>query len=210
MWTDSDGFNCEAYGQTTHDKMGGVSAWCQMYGDAYANFGHTANQACCVCGGGSPPTAPLVTPPTAPLVTSDCEVTVYEHWPDGMTPSIPEIIEVYEHDPDKPKVNEAWGVNNDEYLPTGEKQVIHGTGKHSLNAALQNITSSLKVKGHCCRAYGFIDKDCGGTHSGGSVASNDEFIVGHPGVLAGRLQLSFVWHCHDCVQCVEVTQICND
>jgi len=45
-WFDSDGsvYNCEWYGQSSH---------CAWYGDSYANLGKTANEACCVCGGGS-------------------------------------------------------------------------------------------------------------------------------------------------------------
>lgn len=44
-WYDSDGptYNCAWYAQGTR---------CQSFGDSYANFGKTANQACCVCGGG--------------------------------------------------------------------------------------------------------------------------------------------------------------
>jgi len=44
-WFDSDGpyFNCNWYSRGTR---------CRSYGHNYANFGFTANQACCVCGGG--------------------------------------------------------------------------------------------------------------------------------------------------------------
>merc|ERR1719461_1732406 len=45
-WYDSDGpiFNCAWYGANT-DR-------CDWYGNYYANFGYTANQACLSCGGG--------------------------------------------------------------------------------------------------------------------------------------------------------------
>lgn len=44
-WYDSDGpyFNCDWYA---------VDNRCQLYGNFYQNFGATANQACCGCGGG--------------------------------------------------------------------------------------------------------------------------------------------------------------
>lgn len=44
-WYDSDGetFNCEWYAQDNN---------CAAYGDMFENFGKTANEACCVCGGG--------------------------------------------------------------------------------------------------------------------------------------------------------------
>lgn len=45
-WYDRDGpfYNCAWYSQGTS---------CSDYGDSYANFGQTANTACCACGGGS-------------------------------------------------------------------------------------------------------------------------------------------------------------
>jgi uncharacterized protein YkwD len=44
-WYDSDGeiYNCQWYSYNNH---------CRYYGNGYKNFGFTANQACCVCGGG--------------------------------------------------------------------------------------------------------------------------------------------------------------
>lgn len=44
-WYDSDGkrYNCQWYSYNNR---------CQSYGNGYRNFGATANQACCVCGGG--------------------------------------------------------------------------------------------------------------------------------------------------------------
>ena len=46
-WNDADGsyYNCNWYGSN--------DAYCNLYGNAGKNFGRTANQACCVCGGGS-------------------------------------------------------------------------------------------------------------------------------------------------------------
>jgi len=45
-WYDSDGpeYNCGWYARGNN---------CQDYGDGYSNFGKTAKQACCSCGGGS-------------------------------------------------------------------------------------------------------------------------------------------------------------
>ena len=46
-WYDSDGkkYNCNWYGADPRH--------CQYYGSDYRNFGKTANEACCTCGGGS-------------------------------------------------------------------------------------------------------------------------------------------------------------
>lgn len=66
-WYDADGptYSCAWYGSGSN---------CASYGDSYANFGTTANQACCVCGGGSPtsggPTSPTPVPPTNPPPTN--------------------------------------------------------------------------------------------------------------------------------------------
>merc|ERR1712165_372214 len=45
-WHDLDGprFNCEWYAENDY---------CERFGDKYLNFGKTANQACCACGGGT-------------------------------------------------------------------------------------------------------------------------------------------------------------
>ena len=56
-WYDIDGdeFDCEYYAVGNH---------CEDYGDNYENDGATANQACCVCGGGKDPSnsSPVSTP----------------------------------------------------------------------------------------------------------------------------------------------------
>ena len=45
-WYDSGGtdYTCSWYGSNSN--------YCGSYGNSYTNFGYTANQACCVCGGG--------------------------------------------------------------------------------------------------------------------------------------------------------------
>jgi trypsin len=69
-WYDSDGpaYNCEYYATDNN---------CATYGDSFANplfGGTTANQACCVCGGGSPTPAP--TP--APVVCTNKRLSLLE------------------------------------------------------------------------------------------------------------------------------------
>ena len=61
-WYDIEGdkFNCEWYG----DKKN-----CEFYGDDYANFGTTANSACCVCGGGVTNGSPSEIPSLSPSAT---------------------------------------------------------------------------------------------------------------------------------------------
>ena len=61
---DSDGseYDCEWYSQGSN---------CEMYGDFFENFGKTANEACCACGGGETGTsAPTVSPTAAPTTTA--------------------------------------------------------------------------------------------------------------------------------------------
>ena len=67
-WHDSDGpkYNCAWYS---------IGNRCQRYGDGYANRGKTANQACCVCGGGvkigkseSPSTHSTMRPSLSPSI----------------------------------------------------------------------------------------------------------------------------------------------
>ena len=56
-WYDIDGptYSCSWYAQGSN---------CATFGNSYANFGKTANQACCVCGGGV--TVPAPSPVVAP------------------------------------------------------------------------------------------------------------------------------------------------
>ena len=66
-WYDSDGpeFNCNYYAQGNN---------CAVYGDSFENMNKTANQACCVCGGGvkmgikseSPSVLPTISPSAYP------------------------------------------------------------------------------------------------------------------------------------------------
>jgi hypothetical protein len=64
-WFDSDGatFNCAWYAQDGN---------CASYGSSYANFGFTANQACCECGGGTNECTPPTPAPTPPPVEVPC------------------------------------------------------------------------------------------------------------------------------------------
>lgn len=73
-WYDSDGpnYNCTWYAKGSN---------CERYGDQFENGGLTANEACCVCGGGltgNPsdlsPVPPSVSPTLAPSTSSDVSV----------------------------------------------------------------------------------------------------------------------------------------
>jgi hypothetical protein len=50
-WYDADGqeYDCTWYAQDGN---------CQLYGSELENFGYTANEACCVCGGGNTESTP--------------------------------------------------------------------------------------------------------------------------------------------------------
>ena len=65
-WYDSDGpgFDCTWYSAEDY--------YCTNYGHLFENFGKTANEACCICGGGShssdaPSTSPFFASTTAPV-----------------------------------------------------------------------------------------------------------------------------------------------
>lgn len=59
-WYDSDGpeYNCAFYSQGRN---------CEQYGDQYENFGKTANEACCACGGGKTSCDDTDEPSEAPI-----------------------------------------------------------------------------------------------------------------------------------------------
>merc|ERR1712038_766492 len=63
-WYDSDGptYDCEWYSEGNN---------CQAHGDSYENFGKTANEACCACGGGRRETFPPTPSPTESPTPSD-------------------------------------------------------------------------------------------------------------------------------------------
>ncbi len=65
-WHDSDGdfYDCEWYGEGDN---------CAVLGDGFEHFGKTANEACCVCGGGSSTgPAPGPSPPSPGPGPSPC------------------------------------------------------------------------------------------------------------------------------------------
>merc|ERR1719230_686085 len=83
--------------------------------------------------------------------------------------------------------------------------VLSGTGDHHL-AALSNLTSSVKVQGTCCKAYGYTSADCSGT-PGNPIESTTQLLPGLPaGVITPATGISSIWGCNDCAQCVKITQ----
>merc|ERR1719482_358561 len=145
-----------------------------------------------VCGTSFNAAATTTTTTTAP--TTPCRVTVYEHWPEGMTTGIVglEIAET------------NWGGR----FPTGASLILNGTGNHALGV-LNNLTSSVKVEGPCCKAYGHTSTDCSGT-DGTPICSNTTYLASMPaGLVTPASGLSKVWECgNDRAQCVKVTQTC--
>lgn len=78
-WYDSGGpeYTCDWY--KTQDG-------CVQFGNDYSNFGFTANQACCVCGGGEEITpSPTLSPTSSPVATC---VDLVEGWDDGDGPAV--------------------------------------------------------------------------------------------------------------------------
>jgi len=92
-----------------------------------------------------------------------CQVTLYEHWPEGINPIMAEesaALAAFMHN---------W--NGD--FPTGATMVLDGTGSFPLGAF--NGTSSVKVQGNCCKAVGFTDETCQGQQTGTPIESTTEF-----------------------------------
>jgi hypothetical protein len=135
------------------------------------------------------------TQPTAgPAPTpGSCQVTVYEHWPEGITAGT-SGLEAAER---------AWAG----HFPTGAIMVLHGTGDRPLGT-FSNLTSSVKVEGVCCKAYGYTTADCSGPQ-GSPIDATTQLLQGLPtGVVTPATGLASVWGCNDCAQCVKVIQQC--
>lgn len=126
--------------------------------------------------------------------TTTCQVTVYEHWPEGITSGMAGLE----------AAEAAWGGR----FSTGASTVLNGTGNHALGA-LSNLVSSVKVEGTCCKAYGFTSADCSGTQ-GTAIESTTQTLASLPaGVVTPATGLAAVWGCNDCAQCVHVTDVCT-
>jgi len=133
------------------------------------------------------------TPVTPPPTPNSCRVTVYEHWPAGITAGTVGLE----------AAEQAWGGR----FPTGSFEVLQGIGKKPLST-LRNLTSSVKVEGACCKAYGHTDPDCLGAR-GNPVESTTQLLAGLPtGIVTPATGLASVWGCNDCAQCVEIVQSC--
>eukprot|EP00814_Leptocylindrus_danicus_P011766 CAMPEP_0116027048 /NCGR_PEP_ID=MMETSP0321-20121206/14349_1 /TAXON_ID=163516 /ORGANISM="Leptocylindrus danicus var. danicus, Strain B650" /LENGTH=217 /DNA_ID=CAMNT_0003500233 /DNA_START=18 /DNA_END=668 /DNA_ORIENTATION=+ len=52
-WTDAEGDGCDFYAALSDDDEYMGEPLCEVYGDCCTNDGHTAQTACCACGGGS-------------------------------------------------------------------------------------------------------------------------------------------------------------
>merc|ERR1719203_686605 len=127
-------------------------------------------------------------------VSHACRVTVYEHWPEGITTGLAGLE----------AAEQAWGG----HFPTGASLVLSGTGNHELPVAMRNLTSSVHVEGTCCKAYGHVSTDCNGA-DGNAITSTTQHLTSLPaGVVTPATGLSQEWGCNDCAQCVKVTQTC--
>ncbi len=90
-WYDSDGpfYDCKYYARDNN---------CQSFGHGFANFGKTANQACCACGGGtrdqtmnpteSPTTSPTGSPSMSPTWSPSTLPTATETISPSTSPSM--------------------------------------------------------------------------------------------------------------------------
>ena len=127
--------------------------------------------------------------------TSSCYVTVYEHWPENIAAGISGLE----------AAESAWGG----HFPTGASMVLQGVGDHPLGA-LSNLTSSVKVEGPCCKAYGYATSSCADSSQGSPIEATTQLIEGLPaGVVTPATGLASLWSCNDCTQCVKVVQECT-
>lgn len=125
--------------------------------------------------------------------SGSCWVTVYEHWPEGITRGISGLE----------AAEQAWGGQ----FPTGATMSFSGTGDHPLGS-LSNLTSSVRVQGACCKAYGYRTADCSGTQ-GTAIEATTQLLQGLPaGVVTPATGLMPIWGCNDCAQCIKVVQQC--
>ena len=163
---------------------------CSGTGDGEPAYTWRSWRSLCWCHGTVTTTTSTTTTTTT---TNSCQVTVYEHWPDNITADIA-----------GEQAANAWGG----HFPTGVTMVVHGTGKQTLSAAISNLTSSVKVEGDCCKAYGFTNQDCSGDR-GNPIEVTTPGLSGLPnGVVTPATGLESVWGCNDCAQCIEVVQEC--
>jgi hypothetical protein len=132
---------------------------------------------------------------TLTALQCECQVTVYEHWPEGIPSGLSDLA----------AAEQAWGGR----FPTGAKKVLTGIGNHSLGT-LSNLTSSVKIQGDCCKAYAYTTADCSGAPADHPIESEVQYLNGLPlGVVTPATGLASVWGCNDCAQCVKVTQQCT-
>jgi len=135
-----------------------------------------------------------------------CTVSVYEHWPEGMTANLTGLEEA-----------EAWwkGHAPTDPFQTGDFKVMHGKQNSNVTfnlGSVSNKTSSVKVTGECCKAYNYETPDCSGAHTGQPIDETTQLLsslppgVVTPGVLHPLYNLPKIWGCNDCTQCVKVVQ----
>lgn len=90
-WIDSDGEGCNVYDPANSDVgeddvyYDDGDTYCSYFGDGYANAGYTAQQACCVCGGGVRNAGPSTTP--APTIAITAPPSYFEKDPITSSPS---------------------------------------------------------------------------------------------------------------------------
>merc|ERR1719486_683933 len=110
------------------------------------------------------PTDSPTSSPTLEQGAGSCLVWVYEHWPEGITAGTAGLE----------AAEQAWGGR----FPMGAHMLLRGTGYHPLGA-LNNLTSSVKVEGACCAAYGYTSTDCSGKE-GNPIKSTTQLLSGNP------------------------------
>jgi len=136
------------------------------------------------------------TPVTPAPTSSSCQVTLYEHWPAGITAGLPGLE----------AAESAWGGR----FPTGDSETFTTTGKHRL-LKVSNKASSVKVQGNCCKVYGYTSPDCSAaTRSLTAIEATTQLLPSLPaGLVTPATGITATWGCNDCAQCVEVIHDCS-
>lgn len=141
----------------------------------------------------------LIAPWDCRTKTPECEVKVYEHWPEGINTGM---------------LNSNMGTELRDcilswngYFPLGVTESFVGNTKHNINATI-GMVSTVKVtapnSASCCQARGYKDVNCNTPMDiDEPIKSNViyEEVLG-AGIVAARRSLTKKWGCNDCTMCV--------
>mmetsp|Transcript_1462 Transcript_1462/g.2454 ORF Transcript_1462/g.2454 Transcript_1462/m.2454 type:complete len:1085 (+) Transcript_1462:66-3320(+) len=139
------------------------------------------------------PSPRALVPPSVPAPTPHCQVWLYDNY----AKDVP--------------LEKTWAANVNQL--TKEIMYLAGEGIFPLGVH-HHGTSSVKVTGEGCMAFGFTTFDCSGS-PGGVIRWNDDGIPDRKsrswetvplGIVSPAGNLAKFWGCNDCARCVAVCQ----